>query len=290
MTNEIASIDESWYTANDKTFGLKRPVRKADKLPPGLYSIEITMDGSIEFTRTEVKDTHLVALPDDSSEEILKEITAFWSREHIYRKFNVPYKRGLLMTGKPGTGKSSLIRLMMNELFKLGGIVLQFSRPELFEAGLNELRKKEPNTPVICLMEDIDSILEYCRETEVLNILDGVSKVDKVVFLATTNYPEQLEERFSNRPSRFDKTFDIAPPNTKSREIFLKSLFKVDESMIPKNIDKWVSDTEGLSIAHLHELFVNVIAIGTEYGKAIETLKAMGAKGTLVTDIPVPST
>lgn len=138
------------------------------------------------------------------------------------------------------------------------------------------LREIEPNTPVVVLMEDIDSTLQHYNESEVLNILDGVNQIEKAVFLATTNYPEELGERIINRPSRFDKRFKIDHPNPESRKMYFEYLIgadRIDELNIP--IDRWVQDTEDFSLAHLKELFVAVVILGDEYEDAIETLSSM---------------
>lgn len=126
-------------------------------------------------------------------------------------------------------------------------------------------------------MEDIDSIIETNSESEVLNVLDGVNQIDKVVFLATTNYPERLGDRIINRPSRFDKRFKIGHPNAESRRIYFEFIIggkeKVEELKI--DLERWVNDTEEFSIAHLKELFVAVVILGDSYEDAIETLTAM---------------
>ena len=128
-------------------------------------------------------------------------------------------------------------------------------------------------------MEDLDSILQHNIESDVINILDGVDLIDKVVFIATTNYPELLGERVINRPSRFDRRFYIGPPNEASRLLFFKFLFQQgmqkpeDRSLI--DLMRWVKDTEGMSIAHLKELFVACVILGTPYEEALKTLKSM---------------
>jgi len=128
-------------------------------------------------------------------------------------------------------------------------------------------------------MEDLDSILMRFVESSVINLLDGVGMIDKVVFLATTNYPEKMGERVVNRPSRFDRRFYIGPPNAESRKLFFKHLFsKKGEDptkMTAGKLDQWVNDTEGMSIAHLKELYVAVTILGTPYEEAIKILKGM---------------
>jgi len=123
-------------------------------------------------------------------------------------------------------------------------------------------------------MEDLDAILERRSESIVLNILDGVDKIDKIVFLATTNYPERLGPRIVNRPSRFDKRIKIGNPNDSARKMYLEHLVQRDGERIT-DIDKWVTDTKGFSLAHLKELFVAVTIIGDTYDVALTILKSM---------------
>jgi SpoVK/Ycf46/Vps4 family AAA+-type ATPase len=156
------------------------------------------------------------------------------------------------------------------------GVVLEFDEPNLFVSGMRVLRQIQPETPVVVIMEDIDSILEMYNESLILNILDGVNQMDKVVFLATTNYPDKLGHRIMNRPSRFDKRFRIGFPSDESRRMYFEHLIGAENiSKLRIDLDKWVADTNEFSIAHLKELFVAVIILGDEYKDALKTLKKM---------------
>lgn len=175
------------------------------------------------------------------------------------------------------SGKSSTIQLIIKDVIERDGIVVKFLNPVLFMEGIRKLREIEKETPVVILMEDIDSILEYYNESEVLNILDGVDEVQKMVFLATTNYPDRLGARIINRPSRFDKRFKIDHPNEESRRIYFEHLIGGKERVKELNIDinRWVKDTKGFSIAHLKELFVAVVILEDDYEQSVKTLKNM---------------
>ena len=175
--------------------------------------------------------------------EILEDIDNFWKREDVFKKYGYTHKRGILLYGPPGNGKSYLIQLLSQYIInERKGIVVNlkdYSSVELFlEYASPVIRMIEKNTPMIVLMEDIDNILEYDRSTltKVLNMLDGIKQIDKVVYIATTNYPEKLQERVSNRPSRFDRRYKINKPNAKVREFYIKNkvskedLKKIDSS------------------------------------------------------------
>jgi ATP-dependent 26S proteasome regulatory subunit len=110
----------------------------------------------------------------------------------------------------------------------------------------------------------------------VLNFLDGVDQVDKVLFLATTNYPERLSARILDRPSRLDRRHKIDYPDPEARRMYLRHLIggemREDRRI---NLDRWLQDTDQFSLAHLKELFVAVVALGDDYAEALETLRAM---------------
>ena len=182
------------------------------------------------------------------------------------------------------SGKSYLIQLLSQYIInERKGIVVNlkdYSSVELFlEYASPVIRMIEKNTPMIVLMEDIDNILEYDRSTltKVLNMLDGIKQIDKVVYIATTNYPEKLQERVSNRPSRFDRRYKINKPNAKVREFYIKN--KVSKEDLKKiDIKKWVEQTKGLSISHLRELIVSIIILGNTFEKTIADLKSMSKR------------
>jgi hypothetical protein len=184
------------------------------------------------------------------------------------------------------SGKTCTVNLIMKDVVDRNGVVIKFTNPGLFIEGMRVLREIQATTPIVVLMEDIDSIIEHYEESPVLNILDGVENISKVIFLATTNYPEMLGPRIVNRPSRFDKRFKIPYPNVESRTMYFKHLCgtkKPEELKI--DIKKWVKDTEDFSIAHLKELFVAVIILGDEYAEALENLSKMKEKISSSEDI-----
>ena len=247
------------------------------KLCPGTYDIHTSQQNGLYFEKIPVVTTGLLRFPESNSEKIVSEIQKFWQREDIFRSYDLNYKRGIILYGPPGSGKSCTIQLIMQDVIDRQGVVINFTNPSLFIAGVRKFREIQTDTPIVVLMEDIDSILDRYSESEVLNVLDGVNQIDKVVFLATTNYPEKLGDRIINRPSRFDKRFKIGFPNEESRKLYLQFLLKEKEQKNSTKIDleKWVQDTEDFSLAHLKELFIAVVILEDSYDDALETLSNM---------------
>jgi hypothetical protein len=252
-------------------------------LPPGLYEMKNTHELGLFFLRVQAKTEHLIDFPDSTSRIVLEEIKTFWDKEQDFKKFNLGFRRGILLWGPPGGGKSCLLQLIARDVIARRGIVIKFAHPDLFEQGYRTLRVIQPDIPIVVLMEDIDATLQYHNESDVINILDGINKIDKTVFLATTNHPERLGARIVNRPSRFDKRFKIDFPNSASREIYLKSLLENDDSKI--DIGQWVKDTEEFTLAHLKELFVAVRILGNDYQEALLTLRTMKDPKALNSDL-----
>lgn len=263
-----------WSTSDGKRFIPSSKTSK--KLTPGVYDIVHNSNIGVYFEQIPVLTTGLISFPETNSDKVVSEIQKFWKNESIFRSYNLTYKRGIILWGPPGSGKSSTIQLIMRDVVERKGVVIKFTNPALFLEGIRKFREIQPDTPIVVLMEDIDSILEMYSESEVLNILDGVNQIEKVVFLATTNYPEKLGARIINRPSRFDKRFKIGHPNAESRRIYLEYIIGKDQIKVNKiNLDQWIEDTEGFSIAHLKELFTAVVILGDKYEDAIESLALM---------------
>jgi hypothetical protein len=263
-----------WTTGDNRRFVPASNTKAC--LIPGVYEIQHSPTIGIYFEKIPVKTEGLLRFPQTNSDKVVKEIQTFWDKEDIFRQYKLTYKRGIILWGPPGSGKSCTIQLIMKDVVDRDGIVVKFNSPSLFLEGMRIFREIEPKTPAVILMEDIDSTLEIYNESEVLNILDGVDQVEKIVFLATTNYPERLGARILNRPSRFDKRFKIGHPNPESRMMYFKHLIGEDKLRELKiDLKKWVKDTEGFSIAHLKELFVAVVILGDNYSDAIETLSSM---------------
>lgn len=263
----------TWSSGDGKSFFPSTKPKLA--LTPGVYEIKHSQQKGVYFQKTPVNVDGLVKFEDSVFSEVTAEITKFWSSEALYRKYGLMYKRGILLYGPPGSGKTSLVQMIMSDVIRRGGVVLKFENPNIFPDGMRVLREIQSDTPVVVLMEDIEAIIDYWSESQVLNILDGVNRVDKVVFISTTNFPEKLGDRVINRPSRFDKRFKVGHPSEASRKIYLEHLVKVGGKKIKIDIKKWVKDTEDMSIAHIKELFTAVVIIGDKYSDAIETLRSM---------------
>lgn len=250
------------------------------RLVPGVYRCYSSAQIGPYLERIEFNTKGILRLPDSKTNFILEEIERFWSRADIFEKYGLLQKRGILMFGPPAGGKTTTVMLVSEDVVKRGGIVLDFTSPDLVATALRFIRDIQPGTPVVVPMEDIDSIItQKFSESEVLNLLDGLEKINNVLFLATTNYPHLLGDRIINRPSRFDRRVYVGFPGPESRKLFFEHLMlaggKFEE--LPEGVDlkRWVKDTEEMSLAHCKALFETVVILGNPYEEVLADLTSM---------------
>ena len=255
-----------------------------DKLEPGYYSLGCSPQIGMYFIKENVLLNKLYRLPNAATDIIMNDISKFWTLEDTYKKYNRVFRRNYLLYSAPGTGKTSLINLMCQELIeKYNGVVFNLTGEEdisLFPDAIRRIRDIEPDRKVICVIEDIDNFIasnenERTRvDSKLLSILDGNLKANGVVTIATTNYIEKIAARYKNRPSRFDRVVEFPLPNRESRKIFIeKTVLPEDISKI--NLDEWVDRTEGFTIDHINELILLFFVFGHDEEESFRTIEAM---------------
>jgi len=164
-----------------------------------------------------------VILPGNAVEDILTDIKRFLSAHEWYHERGIPYRRGYLFYGIPGSGKTSLIMGLSDEL-KMNIYVLSLGSKTLSDDALPDLMINIPPKSII-LMEDIDAVVPD-RETAIpktvssspqdgskekknvslsclLNCLDGVVAGSGSIVFMTSNHPDRLDPALI-RPGRVD--------------------------------------------------------------------------------------
>lgn len=243
-------------------------------LPNQAYKIFTDEYGNPVFQILDLQTDSLFRLPDSQTDRVLNSIEKFWDSKQKFVNRGFLFKRGILLTGAPGGGKTTCIQLLTKQLLDKGGIVVLGENPYSTGKGLETLRKIEPERPLICILEDLDELVHRFTEAEWLALLDGENQINNIVFIGTTNYPQKLDRRFVNRPSRFDEIIEIPMPSTAARRAYLEQKIKPGD-LNSQELDKWVLDSEGFSVAHLRELYVSVFCLDRNYDEVISRLRIM---------------
>lgn len=144
---------------------------------------------------------------------------------------------------------------------KRGDIVFYARSIHSMQSGLKAFRHVEPDRKVVLAFEEADELCKY-EESDMLRILDGDSKINNVLFLATTNYIEKLPPRML-RPGRFDNKVYVGFPTFENRYQYLAhKLAPMEES--DERIRELATKSEGLGFGHLKELITGLYAIGDD--------------------------
>jgi SpoVK/Ycf46/Vps4 family AAA+-type ATPase len=270
----VANTDAKMWAVYGNTYS---PCEKAvDTLPPGQYTIDASQERGIFFSKKDVNLDDLMILPDSASEEVIEGIEMFWKKEEHFRKFGFLWKRGIMLWGPPGSGKTSTVQLISKMIVDRGGLSAYIQNPELGANGLELMRRIEPDRPIVVILEDIDAIAQRYGEADLLALLDGELQIDNVIFIATTNYPERLDKRLTNRPSRFDIVKKIGMPSEEARKIYIEA--KNTRLALKENkaeLELWVKQTKQFSLAHIKELIISVEVFEISLAGAVKRLRTM---------------
>jgi energy-coupling factor transporter ATP-binding protein EcfA2 len=254
-----------------------------EKLEPGFYEVGFDSNTGHYLEKKDVNTDELYELPSAELMDIIEDIEKFWDRKEKYAQYNFIHKRGILLYGEPGCGKSAIIQLCTKQLTqKMGGIVINVTngdQVEYYSKIIGKLRQVEPERPLVVIFEDIDAIASEGSWTTsmILNLLDGIKQIQNVVYIATTNHPDKLEDRITNRPSRFDRRYEVELPNESVRKSYIQNKLSEDD-LNGIDIDVWVKETEGFSLAHMRELVISVITMDNSFEDTIARLKGMKVK------------
>ena len=232
-------------------------------------------NGEENDTNVRFKD---VAGLDEEKNELI-EVVDFLKNPKRFLNMGAKVPRGILLCGKPGTGKTLIAKAVAGEA---GVPFISMSGSEFIEmfAGLGASRvrkffeKAKKIAPCIIFIDEIDAIgarrtSNSGAETEnnqtlnqLLVEMDGFESDETVIVLAATNRPEMLDTALL-RPGRFDRQITIQPPDVKGREEILKihgSNKKLADGLDFKSI---AEDTAGFTGAELANVLNEAAIVAT---------------------------
>jgi len=144
-----------------------------------------------------------VILPEKQMSGLMSDIEVFLGAKERYADLGIPWRRGYLLFGPPGTGKSSVVPVIASD-FDLDVYVVQVAdlTDTTLAAAMSGIQQKS-----IILMEDIDRALASDKKTltqsGLFNAIDGASAAEGVILIMTTNNRDQLDSALI-RPGRID--------------------------------------------------------------------------------------
>jgi hypothetical protein len=172
----------AWATGGDRYWGISQSL---DVLPPGCYRAQFAPELGVFLQQTPLSTDTLMTLPDSKAASIVDELRHFATLRPEFEARGLLYKRGILLWGPPGSGKTSTLHLLMRLIVDNGeGVALLLDHPELADQALHLVRKIEPQRQIIGILEDLDGLIGSYGVERYLSLLDGESQVDNVVYVA----------------------------------------------------------------------------------------------------------
>jgi chaperone BCS1 len=176
---------------------------------------KIAKDGEpTEVAKKPYRSLDTIIIPQSDKDYIIDKIDGFIKSEKKYLSMGLPYHLGIILSGPPGTGKTSLIH----------AIASHYKRNVYFQTGMTIDTSAMDINKSILVIEDIDTngmSVKKRQETEmssdgdlikaineqsmssILNVLDGLLSPHGLITIATTNHYESLDPAIV-RPGRFD--------------------------------------------------------------------------------------
>jgi SpoVK/Ycf46/Vps4 family AAA+-type ATPase len=203
----------------------------------------------------ELRPFESVILKEGQKEHILKDITTFRRREHWYSIRGIPYRRGYLLHGPPGTGKTSLVQSVASKV-NMNVAIISLSG-NMDDEQFNVVLQDVPRNSIL-VMEDIDHCIIKDPSSDkdssnakitmsgLLNALDGVVAQEGSMVFMTCNDITRIQPALL-RPGRIDMKMELGyADKTQINKMFWRFMGKDD--LVQENEEKpIVSD-------HLNEI------------------------------------
>jgi AAA+ superfamily predicted ATPase len=217
-------------------------------------------------------------LPAQLKQELREDLRRFFAAREMYEELNIPWKRGALLIGPPGNGKTHAVKAIVNHLGQTCLYVKTFVNQYEDENAMKLVfDKARQMAPCVLVMEDLDSLVNAQTRSFFLNEMDGFERNHGIAVLATTNYPEKLDPAILNRPSRFDRKYYFKLPTEQERLAYLALWNQSAKSQVrlsEEGLKETARLTNGFSFAYLKELMLTSLLrwINEPVGSAMDSV------------------
>jgi ATP-dependent 26S proteasome regulatory subunit len=204
-----------------------------------------------------------IILPQKLKQDLLEDVESFFNKGvHVYRRLKLKPFRKLLLTGVPGTGKTMLCSALARWALERQYVVIYVSSADHLGATFAKIEQalsiaSNSEYPTMILLEELDAYLNAHEKALILNVLDGSEALTNefgTLLIATTNYPEAIDERVLKRPGRLDRIFII--PETRSPDDAEKMLRQYLGEMWSDSHRAFVAQLVGYPGAFIREVAV----------------------------------
>lgn len=186
--------------------------------------------GDLSFIKQDKKYSWEDLVLDAKTSKLLSHnLLTVLNKRELYNSLGISSKRGVILSGEPGTGKTMVGKILCSTLLDWSFIWVSpgdLTRVENLKAYC-QLAKSI--APTVLFLEDLDlhfqsrdSNSQNSLLGELMNQLDGIDDVSNIVVVGTTNRPGDLENALAKRPGRFDKVIKFEKPEASVIQLMFK--------------------------------------------------------------------
>jgi len=203
-----------------------------------------------------------VILPTELINVIRANVDELFTLRDRLKKYGLSVKRGLILHGDPGTGKTNVCRCLAKD----SSFSVLYALPTDFSpqrGGVRRICKMAQDlAPCLLIIEDIDWIAQdravgnASFVMELMNQLDGIESFGDIITVGTTNALSTLEDAVKNRPGRFDRLIKVGKPDEDCRTRMIYTFTR--NYVLSKDVDVKLlaSVLDGLTGAHIRDLCI----------------------------------
>ena len=212
-----------------------------------------------------------VILPPGVLDDVARHVVGIGENREVLRAAGRHLKRGVLLYGPPGSGKTLTVQHLLSETPGITAVVLAGNSIQFVTQAAELARAMQP---AIVVLEDVD-LIAADRNLSVgpqpllfamLDALDGLDGDADVAFVLTTNRVEVLEHALADRPGRIDLAVEIPLPDADARRRLFE-LYAGDLPLTSKAITDAAARAEGATGAFAKELMRRTVLLAAEQGR-----------------------
>ena len=244
---------------------VERQINQTGSYRGKVISLEAThsysgKSGSVKVHKLRSVQREEVILPEKTLRLLEFNVHGFIQQRDRLRELGLAAKKGLLFYGPPGTGKTHTIQYLAGQLRDHTTLLITSEQVGLLDEYFQLARFLQPAMVVI---EDVDLIARAreemrsaCEESllnKLLNEMDGLREDALVLFILTTNRPDQLEAALASRPGRIDQAIEFPLPDDEGRRKLVR-LYSRGLAVPNQTVERIVQKTKKASPAFIKEL------------------------------------
>jgi SpoVK/Ycf46/Vps4 family AAA+-type ATPase len=256
----------------DISFSMLDTIKTTKKLDSGVYLLDYIGHPQYTVVLKTTSDKESVKMYDFDERAVLEGLFDMFFNEDVVAKMGTlgfNHKAGILLYGKEGTGKTTIIKHYANKIVdEHGALVFYLSNASYLKDIWNfvvNVRAIQDN-PIVIVMEEIDTFLHDRKEGYLKVMFDGHESIDNCLFMATTNYIDSIPEAMKNRPSRFKYVMPIEGIN-KEEVIFDILSSMIGDMFEATEIVDFARELKGSTLDFIKQFGLDKIMNLDSYGK-----------------------